>query len=180
MKQLNWPGFNDEGTVLITLSPGTFCFSTNSVEIDGEYFEPKEELHVTLIGTKLGSFMLDQISHDRAIEAMLKQTYEDIDWSFEQTGPVHILSRTKGGVKQKSIILLIDMPGIKLLYDRLKTLGLIDLKTPVPPAHITLYTQNCAHGIGVPSDEALNELSSKTFSVNRLNELCKNMLDEES
>ena len=69
--------------------------------------------------------------------------------------------------------MLIDMPGVTTFYDQLKAHGLIDLETPVPPPHVTMYTQNCPSGIGVPSDDALNILSSKTLSLNSLNKLCE-------
>ncbi len=69
--------------------------------------------------------------------------------------------------------MLIEMPGVATFYDQLKALGLIDLETPVPPPHVTMYTQNCPLGIGVPSDDALNTLSGKILPVSSLNNLCE-------
>lgn len=171
--KLLWPGFTEEGTVLIELAAESFCLAKNKVEVLGEIFTAKEELHVTLIGSELGLSFMDKIQHDQTIDKLLKKTFEEIDWSYEQTGPVYILSRSKEGIVEKSLILLIDMPGVTIFYNQLKALGLIDLETSVPPPHVTMYTQNCPSGIGVPSDDALNTLSTKTLSVNTLNKLCE-------
>ena len=54
------------------------------------------------------------------------------------------------------------MPGMKTFYKQLKTFGLIDPDTAVPPPHITLYTQNCPGGIGVPNQNKLDMLSVQT------------------
>ena len=171
--KLKWPGVNENGTVLIELAPESFCLAKNEIEVFGEIFTPKEELHVTLVGEKIGLIIRDKIKHDQTIDKLLKKTFEEINWSYKQTGPVHILSRSKEGVVEKSVIMLIEMPGVTTFYDQLKALGLIDLQTPVPPPHVTMYTQNCPLGIGVPNDEALNRLSRETLSVNTLNKLCE-------
>jgi hypothetical protein len=63
------------------------------------------------------------------------------------------------------------MPGMTIFYEQLKSLGLIPDKTPIPPAHVTLYTHHCPLGIGVPSKEILNSLIEKSFSVDVFNEI---------
>jgi len=171
--KISWPGFNENGTVTIGLSPESFCIAKETIDVQGESFTPKDELHVTLIGSELGLIIRDKIQNDQTIDKLLEKTFAEIDWSFKQTGPVHILSRSEEEVVESSIILLIEMPGVTAFYDQLKTLGWIDSETPVPPPHVTLYTQNCPLGIGVPNDDILNALSRETLSVNTLNELCE-------
>ena len=166
--RLSWPGFNKKGTVLIGLSPESFCMAKETINLHGESFIAKDELHVTLIGSKHGSIILARIKQDKTINKLLKKRFEEIDWSFKQTGPVHILSRSVEEVVESSIIFLIEMPGVTAFYDQLKTLGLIDSKTPLPPPHVTIYTHNCPLGIGVPDDETLNRLSRETLSLNTL------------
>jgi hypothetical protein len=167
-----WPGFNAKGTVIIDLAPASFCLADDAIVIDGEYFEPKDELHVTVIGTELGLILQEKINSDRTVDRLLTKTFEAIDWSFTQTGPVHLLSRVKDAVVEQSIIMLLEMRGVKEFYAQLKTLGLIDANTPIPPAHVTLYTRNCPYGIGVPSEQVLKLLSVKTLSMYSLNKLC--------
>lgn len=171
--QLKWPGFNEEGSVIIELSIDTFCLAKSSVVIADELFDPKDELHVTLIGTELGLMLQRKIKQGQVNEELLQQSFEATDWTFKQTGPLHMLSRTRGSVNQMSIILLIAMPGLQTFYHQLKQLGIIDAATPLPPAHITLYTQNCANGIGVANEEILKTLSVKTLSLKTLKALCE-------
>ena len=171
--RLKWPGVNESGNVLIELALESFCLAKNDIDVLGECFTPKDELHVTLIGEEIGLIIQDRIKQDQTINKLLKKTFEEIDWSYKQTGPVHLLSRSEEGAVEKSVIMLIEMPGVTIFYDQLKALGLIDLDTPVPPPHVTMYTQNCHLGIGVPNDEALNILSRESLSVNTLNKLCE-------
>ena len=130
--RLKWPGFNESGSVTIELAPGSFCLAKNEIDLIGEIFTPKDELHVTLIGRDLGLIIQDTIQLYQAINQLLEKTFEEIDWAYKQTGPGHILLRPEEGVIQKSVIMLIEMPGLTVFYDQLKFLGLLDLETPIP------------------------------------------------
>jgi hypothetical protein len=171
--QLQWPGFNAKGDVLIDLKPDSFCLAEMPVLVQGERFTPKQELHVTVIGEKVGLMLQRQIKRDPETNKVLESIFESIDWSFEKTGPVHVLSRLNRGVLQKSIIMLINMPGVAAFYQQLKSLSLVSDNTPLPPAHITLYTYNCPLGIGVPNDGVLDSLSIGTMSLSELDDLCE-------
>jgi hypothetical protein len=167
-----WPEFNAKDTVLINLRLETFHLSEAPVLIDNIYYTPKEELHVTLVGEKVGTILQNKIKRNPETNEVLEHVFEDIDWSFKRSGPIHILSRlNKKRIVQKTVILLIDMPGMTIFYEQLKSLGLIPDKTPIPPAHVTLYTHHCPLGIGVPSKEILNSLIEKSFSVDVFNEI---------
>lgn len=176
--KLECPDFKATDSAIIALPPDGFYlsndafnhndFDNNAIEVEGERFTPKEEHHVTLIGSKLGLLIQKKIRQDPAINALLEEIFIAIDWSYQRTDSIHLLSRCKKGVTEKSIILLLDMPGVAKFYAQLKSHGLIDADTPVPPAHVTLYTLNCPMGIGVPSDKALRELSIKSLSFDAL------------
>ena len=166
--KLKWPGFNEKGSVVIEIEAETFCIAKNIINVLGKSFIVKDEFHVTLIGTQAGLILLDKIKYNKAINKLLEKTFESIDWSFKQTDSVNILSRKKGRTVQKSIIMLLEMPGVTEFYRQLITTGLIGPEIPVPPAHVTLFTHNCVLGIGVPSDKVLKQLTVKTLPVNRL------------
>jgi len=169
--KISWPGFNEKSCLLIELLPESFCLAKENINVFGEHFTPKDELHVTLIGSKTGSIILGRVKQDQTINQLLENMFGDIDWSFKQTGPVHILSRSKGSVVEKSIIMLLEMHGVTAFYEQLRSHGLIDSNTPVPPPHVTLYTHNCPLGIGVPDNKSLKALSIKTLSVKTLDEI---------
>lgn len=169
--KLIWPGINAKGTVLIDLEFESFLLSKVPVLVDSIYYTPKDELHVTLVGEKVGSILQHKIKQDLKNIEVLVHVFESIDWAFDKSGPIHILSRSKKSKVQKSIIMLIDMPGMTTFYQQLKSFSLIPDKTPIPPAHVTLYTYNCPLGIGVPCNKTLRSLSKKNLTVKEFNDL---------
>jgi len=168
---LIWPGFNDNDTVLIDMSNEPFHLPKASFYINGQRFVRKDELHVTLLGSKLGSVLQDRQATEPGTEEDIKTIFEAIDWSYKQSGPIHQLSQQKGAVRQGSIIMLIDMPGMKAFYDELMIRGYIEKDTPLPPAHVTLYTYNNPLGIGVASEDVLEALSVRSLSIDDLEAL---------
>jgi hypothetical protein len=168
---LQWPGFTEKGSVIIALPRETFCFPDKILVLDDVIYQAKDELHITLIGSDPGSLILGRVKQDQALQNRLMQIFEAIDWSFKQTGPVHILSRVKDGMTQGSIILLLAMGGIREFYNQLGTAGIIERQIPAPPPHITLYTHNCPAGIGVPDIVLLNKLTVAVYSSDELESL---------
>ena len=168
------------GSVIIPLERDDFFFPSNKIRFDGEWFEPKDELHITVIGKQHGKALIDRIAQSADIEAVIGRAFEAIDWQFNTTGPVHVLSRLKeetgseeaGTVLEKTIIIRLDMPGMAFFYDGLKDQGLIPNDLPTPPPHVTLYSRNCPGGIGLPDDSVLNELSCETLSVMEFRAVC--------
>ena len=180
--KLPWPGFNEKQTVIIPLGKNSFDVSDHPVIFQGTQFLPKDEFHVTLVGKCPGKLLQEKIALNPEIEAQLKQVFQNIDWSFRRTGPIHILSRTreKTGndgiavpVIQKSIIQQLTMPGMPIFYDYLRAQGFLEPDWPAPPPHVTLYTRNCPYGIGVASLDELQELSKGGLSIKELRKLCK-------
>ena len=170
--QLIWPGFSDNDTVLIDMSNEPFHLPESSFCINDKCFLRKDELHVTLLGSELGRVLQHRQAIETDTEENIKTIFEAIDWSYSQSGPIHQLSRQKEGNPEGSFIMLIDMPGVKVFYETLIEEGYIEKDTPLPPAHVTLYTYNNPIGIGVPSQQVLERLSISTFSIDEFEALC--------
>lgn len=169
---LKWPDFTDTGTLLIDVSHELTCCPKPVITVFGENYQRKDELHITVIGSKTGIILSDKINQATSVNDSLRKIFEGIDWHYEKTGPVHFLSRTDKGTVKKSIILLLDMPGITVFYQQAKTQGLIDVDIPIPPPHITLYTRNIPLGIGVPNNRLLDEYTIDTCPTSDLFKLC--------
>jgi hypothetical protein len=161
----NWPGFNNTGNVIIQLASDAVKLDNNGIIVAGETFTPKDELHITIIGSTLGDHILQKLRQLNQSDRLLQETFENFDWSYETTGPVHMLSRRTGVEYQKSVILLVDMPAMTDFYNALKSIDLITEATPVPPAHITMYTRNCPVGIGVPNPDVLETLTVESMTL---------------
>jgi hypothetical protein len=178
--KIPWPGINEKQTVIIPLGKNSFDVSDHPIIFQGTQFLPKDELHVTLVGKRIGKLLQEQIDQNPEIETQLKQVFQNIDWSFKQTGPIHILARAKEKMSndgiavpviQKSIIQQLTMPGMPIFYDYLKAQGFIESDWPIPPPHVTLYTRNCPHGIGVSNLDELDEFSKGILSIKELRKL---------
>ena len=101
--ELKWPGINAKGTVLIDLAFESFLVSKVPVLVDGIYYTPKDELHVTLVGEEVSSILQHKIKQDPKNIEVLVHIFESIDWAFDKSGPVHILSSSKKSKVKKSI-----------------------------------------------------------------------------
>ena len=159
--RLEWPGLGPLNTLVISVDRHAFGIGPEPAHYAGKLFLPKQEAHITVLGSTLGSRLSRQFDHDSVIERKVRQAFEDIDWRYEKTSDLRHLARqrTIGGDVEESIIMLVRMDGMTVFYQRLMALGLIPAGHPVPPAHVTLYTHNCDSGIGVHSDAELAELT---------------------
>lgn len=148
-----WPGWSPRDTLILPLDDAP---PQASIDIDGRRFEPKDELHVTLVGTALGR-ELRAVLGDR-LESATRPAFEALDWSPRRTGRGALIEKpglrddgTRGPVA--SIIEFVDLPALAHYH---RWLGeLLGRQLPAPPAHVTLYTHACAKGIGVPTPAAL-------------------------
>ena len=158
---LKWPGLGPLKTLVISVDRHEFGIGPEPANYAGKLFLPKQEAHITIIGSTLGNRLSQQFDLDHAIEQKVRQAFEDIDWCYEKTSDLRHLLRQQinDGDVEESIIMLVRMNGMTEFYKRLMTLGLIPADHPVPPAHVTLYTHNCDPGIGVHSDAELTELT---------------------
>ena len=169
--KLPWPGFNEKGSLIIPLEWSEVPFPQRPINVEGERFEPKDELHVTVIGKKPGHVILEKILPDPRIESTLRQNFEEIDWSLNLGDMVHLLSReTVNSAEsaldlEETIVLPLQVSGMAAFYECLKSHGLLPGNTLTPPPHITLYTRNCPGGIGVPDEATLIRLTRRTIPV---------------
>jgi hypothetical protein len=136
------------------------------VYIDGDRFEPKSELHVTVIGKKAGREVQARLSRAAQNEDTLRKDFENIDWSFTPGTRVHALLHATRKPREGTIVLPLNMPGMVMFYECLKSQGLVT--GDAPPPHITLYHRNCPGGIGVPDQETLADLTVQTLTVDAL------------
>lgn len=161
---LTWPGFTTFNTLIISVKKRDFAIKTEPIEYSGKVFIPKQEAHITVLGSEPGTHLLQQFVNKPDIEQQVIQAFENTDWSYTKTQDWrniarHITDFNGKITTEESIIMLVEMEGMVAFYSKLKTLGLINDDHPVPPPHVTLYTQNCDLGIGIHSESELAELT---------------------
>jgi hypothetical protein len=162
--QLKWPGLTDKNTLIISVDKQDFGITAETLRYDGRVFLPKQETHITVFGSELGSRLLQQLMQRPALEQKVHEAFESTDWSYRQTPELHHLARNKttpgkDSSTEETIVMLIEMEGMTIFYSKLRKLGLIGKDRPVPPPHVTLYTRNIDQGIGIDSEKELAELS---------------------
>ncbi|MGD8934149.1 MAG: hypothetical protein PVF35_05175 [Gammaproteobacteria bacterium] len=164
LPQLKWPGLTGENTLIITVDKQDFAIKPKSLQYDARIFVPKQETHITVWGSELGTKLLQQLIQHPELEQDIHNAFESTDWSYQKTSDLRHLARKKAipgknDITEETIVMLIKMEGMAVFYSKLKDLGLIGKDHPVPPPHVTLYTRNIDRGIGVDSESELAELS---------------------
>jgi len=127
----------------------------DGVRLDGLTFDPRPELHVTLVGSALGREL--QATFGGSTVALVDVARNTLDWRFERSGR-HLLLRKPvagqgRGAVVHSIVELVDLPAMACFHRRLGRL--LGRQLPVPPPHVTLYTAGRAQGIGISSPTRL-------------------------
>ena len=140
------PVFNEEtGTLLLRLHTEEVGLGDEAITYQGRRFQPKDEVHITVIGSTLGEQLLDVLKDDgrrRRLESLVAGT----NWDYQ------LLDRWHYGVRQgetpaESIIRMVEAPPLPSFYSALE--AITGLSIPARPAHITLYTRGDDNGIGI-------------------------------
>lgn len=161
-----WPGWTPQKTLLLPIDPGTWAPPVAGVRVDAQNFAPKPELHVTLVGRRLGQLLLASPAERRYRTLVARTAFEALDWRWRRTQQLLWLEKhgAQGGPDDRmhALVELIELPAMADFHRQLGTL--LGRELPVPPPHVTLYTAGKARGIGVPTQAALREFTVRAVS----------------
>jgi hypothetical protein len=154
-------------TLVLPIPPHTWPPPNEPVRLDGLMFVPKRELHITLVGSALGHALRAAVT-GAVLDAAIAAAITAQDWRFARTA--RLLRLQKSGdddaIHVGSIIELIDLPAMAPFHAALSRL--LGRPLPVPPPHVTLYTQGSSKGIGVPSETELRALTVRAIAPREL------------
>ena len=156
-------GFTKIGTLIIPLSKEEFGLLDEKVEFRGKVFDPKDEVHITVMGRALSGKMAKAIQANPMLESQIEQAIKEMNRSYEKLDRMYHVAKDiepdeEGGarvVHAESIIVMVKAPGIERFYERLRQI--IDDDLEVPPLHVTLYTYKHSFGIGLSSQAAFDK-----------------------
>ena len=158
-------------TLVLPIPPRAWPPPAQPVMLDGLRFAPKRELHITLVGSALGRELRAAVAGS-SLDSIIAAAVAAQDWHFTRRGR---LLRLQTSIEDASapptvgsIIELIDLPAMAPFHAALARL--LDRPLPVPPPHVTLYTQGSANGIGVASDADLQRMTVRTIDAAELQE----------
>lgn len=132
-----------------------------SIEVDGEKLVIKPEFHISLVWVGRLKDMVDEADKEKVKRGMIEEFENFVKEhpldEYELTNDLRFVRQAE----QKSVIVMADMPNLKLFFERLSHKYGVEL--PLQPAHITLYTlPSDKIGIGIFSQE---ELTDKTVPI---------------
>ncbi|HRQ64920.1 MAG TPA: hypothetical protein PKZ76_08655 [Xanthomonadaceae bacterium] len=160
--RLSWNGLAAGGGLLLALDRAAWPLREAGVLLDGLHFEPKRELHVTLL-TRAQAQTLAALGVDpRALRLLA----EPLQWSWRARDEAWRLRRQRDGSEVQSLIVRIDMPAQSDWRHILGERFGVDLGEPVP--HLTLYTLGDPNGISVPNRLAFEALRMERVSMRSL------------
>lgn len=139
------PDFNEEtGTLLLRLRNEDVGLGDEAITYQGRRFQPKDEVHITVIGSALGEALLDALDSEerRRLESLVAGT----NWDYRLLSRWHYVVRQEEQAAE-SIIRMVDVPALPAFYTALE--AITGLSIPPRPAHITLYTRGDDSGIGI-------------------------------
>lgn len=138
---------------------------------EGVELAPKPELHITLVGSRLGSCLRRNLGAaflDEALGAWVAR----LDWRFRRGGSRLLLrKRDHGGERgqmrlRHSLVELVTLPAMAPLHQALGRM--LGRQLPVPPPHVTLYVAGDPRGIGLPSRSMLRACTLREVAATEL------------
>lgn len=165
-----WPGWSAQKTLVLPVPAEQWPPPRRPVEIDGIRFAPKPELHITLIGGRLGRELHTGVG-TRPKSRAVQQAFQGQDWRFERSGRCYRLERHEfseqgNGRRAGAIIEAVELPALAPFYRCIEEL--LGRQLPVPPAHVTLYTFGRPQGIGVPDPGTLRRVTVRELEPGEL------------
>lgn len=167
-------GFTKEGRLIIPLSKEEFGLLDRKIQFRDKVFDPKDEVHITVMGRALSGKVAEAIQANPLLESQIGRAIDEMDRTYEKLDKMYHVAKgikpEEGGgdqiIQAESIIVMVKAPGIERFYERLRQ---IMGKVPkVPPLHVTLYTHNYSLGIGLSSQADFDKYVTRKVSANEL------------
>ncbi len=147
------------GTILLDIRDETLIDSDEAAQLAAEGFQPKVELHQTVIGFKQGRQIKKAIKARPELADQIAELAETTEWGAQPTGERYRLRKQYEGEDEprESIIEMVETPGAGGFIAQLNELTGLALEEQ--PPHVTLYTKGNPQGIGVNTAQDIIDLS---------------------
>lgn len=162
MPRTRWPGWTKQGTLLLPIPPDAWPPPSTPVTVAGITLHPKRELHVTLVGSRLGRALRVAAEQGRIASDAVRGAFEARDWAWASTGERTLLrapAKRRGDPARHALIEHLHLPAMAAFHADLGTL--LGRSLPIPPPHVTLYVAGTRQGIGLPDPETLEACRSR-------------------
>lgn len=159
------PDFNKEnGFFLLRLSEEDVGLGDNPVTYQGKTFQPKEEVHITIFGSRLSEELTEAMEEDSSLRRRLQAAIKEREWTYELHNEwYHVVDG-----EEETIIRMARVPSLPEFYRRINRMAGVEI--PERPTHVTLYTYNSDGGIGIATEEQFRQLVVGELSPEYLEE----------
>lgn len=139
------------GSVLVHLDKTEYGYFDQPVRYQGKLFQPKSELHITIISEDAEIIRRHLKNHPEDIDEIDDAVFSS-DWSFYKKNEFYYVE------EEPDVETIIQMVEVPMLHYFLKDIsGLAGHGFVVPPTHVTLYTRGTEEGIGLPNTTVFHE-----------------------
>jgi hypothetical protein len=130
-----------------------YGFVDQPVRYHGKTFQPKNELHITLVNQDAGTILKHMESHPYDLNDIQDMVFS-ADFSFFRRAEFYYVEERPG---VETIIQMVEVPRLRVfLMDLSKLIGRGLL---LPHTHVTLYTRGTEIGISLPDQHTFQQLA---------------------
>jgi hypothetical protein len=152
LRPLNAELVPETGYLVVILDMQDYGFIEQPVRYQGRLFQPKSELHITIISQD-GEKVTRHLEDDPKTLGPLQELIQGNDWRFRKLPAYYHVVEAPD---VETIIQMVEIPGLEGFLRALS--GMLGQELVRPPTHVTLYTRGTEKGIGLPTQEAFQEL----------------------
>lgn len=139
------------GLIKAHLDMVDYGFVNQPVRYLGKPFQPKQELHITIVSQDAGIILKHLENHPDDVDDV-QDLILSTDWSFSMLDDFFYVQE-KPGVE--TIIQMVDIAAIRSFFKDLSKL--IGQGFILPPTHVTLYTRGTEEGISLPDQQSFQQ-----------------------
>ncbi len=149
-------------TLLLNIDQGAVDCESLQARAEQDGFAPKKELHLTVLGFKIGGEIKKLLKKSPEKLAVLKDLINGTDWRFtvgsqrwwieKDYKSIDLKTKVENIEHRESYIQTVNIPCLVDFYHKLNELFKQDIPFTAPPAHVTLFTKGDAIGVNTLSE----------------------------
>ncbi len=140
------------GFLMVKLDKDCFGFVDDDFVFKNETYQPKKELHITILSQGAAEQVHTTIDRIPARLRQIRELVQETDWSYRKFQRFYHVQDEQGN---QSIIQMVAVPGLGQFLDDLKQIT--QEKIAEPPTHVTLYVHGDPDGISLPDGKTFDK-----------------------
>lgn len=153
----------DTGFLVVQINKAEYGFHEAPVLYQGRVFQPKSELHITVISADAAEEVRSFIARKPDEAVQVQEMVDETRWVFRELDSFYHVVESPG---VETIIQMVDVPYMAEFFSRLS--GLVGRGFILPPTHVTLYVRGTEKGIGLPNQTVFDQLVQNGIHPNEI------------